>query len=122
MDRVEVPFGWVVFSDPKSVTEGQRRPVVKASMLLSAKFRATADGADPSEDDIDKMSAFNDAVIIALVKEWSFDAPVSHEGLLEIPGAAYDVLQRKVSPMVSDLMPSFEADPSEVSPTVPSAE
>ena len=120
MSKVDVPGGWVVFNDPKLVSERARRPVVKASMLLSSTFKSTADGVDPSERDIDQMDAFNDAVILALVKEWSFDAEISHEGLLDLPGAAYDALRQKVGPMVTDLMPSFTADPEPDSPTVPS--
>jgi len=119
MSQIDVPGGWVQLRDPKSVSERLRRPIVaKASQLAGAVNEITDNNV--SETNLTSMFEFNDLVAIALIEKWSFGDVVSLEGLLDLPGKAYDEIQKIVAPMVSDLMPSFEVTPDPESPTVPS--
>jgi hypothetical protein len=122
-----------VLRDPAAVSERARRPVNRlqtriAGSEIGRTIRAARDeGRDVSAEeelalashpDAVLVEDLNDALIVALVAEWSHPAPVTLEGILDIPGADYDALRRAVAPMVTDLVPDFtEPDPAPGSPT-----
>lgn len=122
MAKHEIVGGWVELREPKEVPERLRRPIViKAGTIgKAAQDIANADEVSVDESTLSAMFEFNDLLVIALTKAWSFDEPITLEGLGNLPGNAYDALQKIVAPMVADLMPSFEATPSADSPTDPS--
>lgn len=123
--------------DPKLVTERHRRPVTKLQRRLAAspvgQLLASKDKLSEEEfeeqarallgsDDYELLDQLNDALVVALVEVWPYNVPVTLDGLLDIPGEAYDALKVEASKHVSDLMPSFAVSPSEESPTPPSAD
>lgn len=122
MAKHEIVGGWVDLREPREVPERLRRPiVVKAGAIgKAAQNIANADEVSVDEDTLSAMFEFNDLLVIALAKAWSFEEPITLEGLGNLPGNTYDALQKIVAPMVTDLMPSFEATPDADSPTVPS--
>lgn len=123
--RQECGSGWVVLRDPKMISERMRRPIIaKATAMRVVANKVTAsDGEDSfSEEEFLSLYAFNDLVAVAVVSEWSWDTPVSVEGLLDLPAADYDAVLKITAPLVTELMPKFEPDPDENSPTEPSDE
>lgn len=123
MSRVDVAGGWVELRDPKTVSERLRRPVMaKASQLASVVSEVSKGEARIEGDSLTGMYEFNDLVAVALISEWSFEQPLTVDGMLDLPSATYDEIQKIVAPMFNQLMPSFEADPDPASPTVPSGE
>lgn len=122
MERVEVPGGWVNLRDPDTVTERQRRPFVRLMMAHGqdwANVETDEDGnpkVDPSA--LPVMQEMQEAAILALVAEWSFDAPVTPDGLLDIPPKAYDrLVWKEAQARMGSLMPDFGVNPEESSPT-----
>lgn len=106
--RVEVFSGWVQLRDPELVPERLRRPV----------FQKSADAAifANDEDEISNemmafFSDFNDLLAVAMISEWSFDFPVSVEGMLDLPSRTYDDVRKAVAPFIKKLIPDFGADP-----------
>lgn len=123
--RQEAGTGWVVLRDPKTISERMRRPIIAkaTAMRVVANKVTNADDDDTfSEDEFLSLYAFNDLVAVAVISEWSWDFPVSLDGLLDLPAGDYDAVLKITAPLVSDLMPSFEPDPDADSPTVPSDE
>ena len=88
--------------------------MAKASKIGTAAQAIAAGGDDAAaavdEDTISGMFEFNDLLAIALVKEWSFDVPVTLENLLDLPSGSYDAIQKVVAPLLEPLMPSFTPD------------
>jgi hypothetical protein len=122
MNRQSLQGGWVEYREPENVPERLRREVTKLS-TKGAKFSTLAetDPAEMNEDELesmtDFMSAFNDSVALALVSAWSFDAPVTKDGLLDLPASAYDEIVKHCTPLVSRLMPNFGVDTDPKAPT-----
>lgn len=111
MDKIDLPGGaWAQLRDPDTITERQRRPI-KAAMIAagsSGEFQAAlADG-------------IFDHLVLALLESWSFDAPVTAEGLLDLPGSAYDALTKACTPMLKQILPDFAPTPDPESPSAPS--
>ena len=123
MSRPNVTGGWVELRDPKLVPERLRRPIVTRASDIGSKAREIADaGVDQAASMVDAatltgMFEFNDLLVVALVKEWSFESAITVDGLLDLPGGVYDELQRIVTPLLSDVMPSFEPAQEPDSPT-----
>lgn len=74
-----------------------------------------------------EFRAVDQALILALVQEWSYPFPVSADGLGELPGHAYDALKAACEPKLTEIFPSFKyvkasEDGGEDSPTVPSGD
>ena len=123
--KIVVPNGWVKVRDPKMVPERLRRPIMaRASGMQSTVQELVNQGVPLTEEvvaaanvDVTQMYEFSDLLIVALISEWSFGEVINVETVLDLPVATYDKLQSLVSDMVIDLMPSFEPDPSEDSPT-----
>lgn len=119
MANIDVPNGWVELRDPKAVSERLRRPIMAKATQLSAAA-GEAEGGVVSSDSLTGMFEFNDLLAVALIKQWSFTEPITTDGLLDLPTVTYDAIQKIVAPLLSDLMPSFEATPEVDSPTEPS--
>lgn len=115
MKRVSLPGGWVDFREPEDVPEKLRRRVVtKAAGAKGFSDRIGAMNAETvsmTEDDMGFMLSFNDAVAVCLIMGWSWEYPVSEDGLQELPASAYDAIVRHSQTMVSRLMPNFSVDP-----------
>ena len=103
--KQDVFNGWVVLRDPQSVSEKHRRPVFEKS----AEGMGFTEEASPEA--VRFFNEFNDLLAVALVEEWSFDAPITVEGLLELPGRTYDDVRRLVTPFLGELIPDFGVDP-----------
>lgn len=126
--------GSATLRDPKLVTERHRRPVTRLNSRIAGsavgQLLASKDSMTDKEfeDEARKLLAtaewelldeLNDALIVALVESWSYDAAVTTDGLLDIPGESYDALKVETSKHVTALMPSFAVSPVEDSPTPP---
>lgn len=129
--------GSAILRDPKLVTERHRRPVTRLNSRIagSAVGQLLASKDSMTEPEFEEaarkilateewalLDDLNDALIVALVESWPYAAPVTSEGLLDIPGEAYDALKIEASKHVTALMPSFAVSPVEESPTPPSAD
>lgn len=124
LEEITLPSGaWVKLRDPEDTTEAQRKPVTRLQMRMAwnPKLMATIKGegssSDLSDTEIDWLFDYNDAIVVALVESWSFEQPVTVDGLRAIPGKKdYSELQRRASKHASALMPSFEVDPDPEAP------
>jgi len=134
--EITLPGGTAVLRDPEQVTERHRRPVTRINLQLAGspvgdllQVKATL-----SEEEFDQrirkligspaymlLDDLADAVIVAMVESWSFDAPVTLDGLLDLPGPAYDELKNVTGKSVTALLPNFGPNPDPDSPTPPSA-
>jgi hypothetical protein len=128
-----VPGGWVVLRDPSTVTERQRRPLTTLAASLSS-YQSMLDPDNPESqtqiasnpEAIAMFQQFNDLLALALLESWSFAGPdgqplpIAENSLLDLPGAAYDAIQKVVAPMLMSVMPNFDPSPDPASPTVPS--
>jgi hypothetical protein len=123
--RVELPDGWAELRDPRKVTVGQRRPAEDAQIDLidaarpdqieaikrgdeEALFRIGAPGSL-----IRAMRKLNELLVIALVESWSFEAPVSLDGLMDLPGPSYEELMTQAAPLARELMPDMTPEAAE---------
>jgi hypothetical protein len=125
MSKHIVNDGWVLLRDPRLVSERSRRPIIaKMTTMQAVAEKVTGEGTTVDEAEFNALYAFNDLVAIALIKEWSWDVPVTIDGLLDLPAADYDAILKITAPLVSELMPSFSPDGANdpESPTVPSVE
>lgn len=106
--RVEVFSGWITLRDPKLVPERLRRPVFMKS-VAAVQF-ATEEDEAPNENALQFFSEFNDLLAVAMISEWSFDTPITVDGLQDLPSRTYDDVRKTVSPYISDLIPDFGVD------------
>jgi hypothetical protein len=147
--RIDLPSGgWAELSDPAIVIELKRRPVQRAMSRISAEGWATLqaqgkvqafekrekDALEPtgeerelakamySEADVDALSTINDLAVAALVTEWSFDAPITVEAVLNRQGNDYDKLRAECAPAVAQMFLNTSPSKDESSPTKPSSE
>jgi len=104
--KTEVFGGWVVLREPDLVPERLRRPVFEKT---SAGANFTADG-NVSPEALAFFSEFNDLLVVAMVAEWSFENPISLDGVMDLPSKTYDDLRKLVAPFVSKLIPDFGVD------------
>lgn len=123
MKRENINGGWVDFREPEDVPERLRRKVTTMSaraIRIAGKFK-TADEApdeiEAGEEELSFLLDFNDAVAICLVMGWSWDAPVTIEGLMELPAHAYDHIVRHGQANMARLLPNFTVDPDPKAPT-----
>lgn len=123
-EKIDLPSGgWVAFRDPEQTTEAQREPV----MMLA--IRASGSGLWPAlqgevsmntvtDAELTSISDFSRALAIALIEEWSFEQPVTIDGLKSIPGLKdYRTIIEAAARHRDALMPNFEVDPDTESPT-----
>lgn len=110
MQRVTVTGGWVEYREPEDVPERLRRRV---TMLASqAPAQAANQESNLTESDMEFFMAFNDAVALCLVVAWSWDEPVSLDGLQNLPGRVYDEIVKYTQGLMDRLLPSFAVDPN----------
>lgn len=125
-ERVDLPSGnHVILRDPEQTTEAQRRPAKRASLRLAGISDALQNPgllATLSDDQADALFSFSEKVAVALIESWSFELPVSVEGLQQIPGEKdYRTLLDATKKHQATLMPEFgpsgdQADPTGDSP------
>lgn len=129
-DKIEFPGGWAKLRDPEDVTERARRPLVLvqegivASDVGQIVMEKKAAGEEISDEEMGRMMApligsstwedFHrrqyDLNICALIEEWSFEAPVSVEALLDIPGRAYKALRAECDPLLPKVLGNEDED------------
>jgi hypothetical protein len=105
--RVEVFSGWVQLRDPELVPERLRRPVFMKSIQAATLVESDD---DINENAMSFFSEFNDLLAVAMVSEWSFDSPITVDGLQDLPSKSYDDIREAVSPFISKLIPDFGVD------------
>lgn len=148
-EKISLPDGgWALLRDPRRVTERQRRPVTRlqakvmgsaVGALLAEKERREAAGeaAGPLDEwfteesrklmgsqDYMLLDDYNDALIEALVAEWSYDGTPSADAALDLPGEAYEALKAECAKHMNALTVNFSPDNAQVetSPTEPSVD
>lgn len=124
------------------VTERQRRPIKRiqaqlaarpafAAAVKEAQLIAKAAGTELSPeaelriaagmgDAFDLLEDLNDSLVSALVSGWSYDFPVSVEGVQDVPGRDLDALRKECAPYLAQLLPDFEVSAEPDSPIAPS--
>lgn len=113
-ERLELPGGgWAQLRDPEAVTERQRKPFVTA-LGRASKYEQMDDGG------LGAMIDVQDALVVALVDSWSYEAPVSADALLDLPHKAVTALRVACLAHQSELMPDFGPTPDPATPSVPS--
>jgi hypothetical protein len=137
-----MPNMYVDLRDPLEIPERLRRPVRKLQLLLAndgafsevvsdavAKGVASVDDFTPEQTArmvsqmggaADLLDELNDRMVLERVMGWSFDQPVTMDGLQELPGPVYDEL-RELCSTNADAGPDFSPTPDPASPTVPSS-
>jgi hypothetical protein len=121
-ERIELPDNaWAELRNPRTVPERLRRPVTQ--MMFSIANNQEIQNAENdvvNSELVGIYSELNDLVIVARVAAWSFDLPISVDGVLDLPGNAYEVLQEKTVENVLDMIPNFGQSNDPESPTKPS--
>jgi hypothetical protein len=128
--------------DPEDVPERLRRPHmdarehVSAALLTAGVTEADGEAAQAGEPGAAsklglamvssgatglKRSA-DDLLIAALTLSWSYELPVTADGLQDIPGRAYDALLSACEPLAAAMSPDFGPSPDPESPTSPSSD
>jgi hypothetical protein len=142
--RIELPGGWADLRPVSDVTERMRRPIKKLSAKLTSfpgfmaaigQAQASTDGgktelsqteqvaiAASMGEAFDVLEELQDALVVAVTRGWSWEAPVSADGVLDLPGPALDALRQAASPWQKALSPNFEPTPDPASPTGPSSD
>lgn len=102
-DRLELPSGgWAEFRHPETMTNGQRKPLQRA--LFKASQHAPTDGdgnPDLSKAEADEIIDITEAMVRALVSEWSFEAPAGE--MDDIPATDADALMVRASDLLSEM-------------------
>ena len=140
--RVDLPNGqYAILRDPSEVTERQRRPISRASRGIRPEIvergqvaMTMPDGPDGkptpekqaalfqlqydmTNEEADAFTEANDYAAVALVESWSFDNPVTLDGLLDLPGHALDALREKIGPLVEQLRLDTSPSPNRAAPS-----
>lgn len=129
--KIDLPGDmWATLRRPEEVPERLRRPIgaITGRALNAPGLTAAVQAKDEAGAatalgavGIQLMYDLNDALIVALVKDWSYETPVSVETLGDLPGEVYDALQDATAPFLDRLLPNFGVSPDPASPTVPSS-
>jgi hypothetical protein len=120
-DKVEVAFGWVVLRDPRMVKDRERKRILSAALGLSEDDMQDMLKRSKSQS-FSEQHDFENVFAATMIDEWSFDEPVTSEGLSELPWVTRKDITEVVSPLFRGLFPEFDPDPSPDSPTEPSGE
>lgn len=127
--HLDLPDGSVELREPEQVTEAGSRGIERAALLLPPDRRAAfADAAADTKksekiaasftvEDHDAMKAITDATILAFVESWTFDAPVTTEGLGELPRRDYTDLEAAIGKLADQLRPDFTPSEDPGTPT-----
>jgi hypothetical protein len=100
-----------------SGTAGKALMDVDQDLSDEAKAAQVAQSLNP--DTLDLYSNLNDLLIVARVSEWSYDLPITLDGVLDLPSNAYEVLQEVTAQGILEMMPNFTASADKDSPTQP---
>lgn len=141
--RIELPGGCADLRPVSDITERMRRPIKRLSAKLTSypafmdavQGAQQATGGGKSElteseklaiaasmgEAFDVLEELQDALVVAVTRGWSWDAPVTPDGVLDLPGPALDALRQAVAPYQRALNPNFEPTPDPASPTGPSS-
>jgi hypothetical protein len=95
-----------------STTDGGKKELTQTEQLAIAASMGEA---------FDVLEELQDALVVAVTRGWSWQAPVSADSVLDLPGPALDALRQAVSPWQQALNPNFEPNPAPESPTEPSS-
>lgn len=142
--RVPLPGGWADLRPVSDITERMRRPIKRLSARLTSfpSFMEAVQSAQTSTDGgtkelsesqklaiaasmgdaFDVLEELQDALVVAVTRGWSWEAPVTSDGVLDLPGPALDALRQAAAPYQSALNPNFEPTPDPASPTGPSSD
>lgn len=127
-DKVEFPGGWAKLRDPEDVPERLRRPLVLVQERIVASdigdmvLARKEAGEEISNEEAEKLMrpyigsaswddfqrTQYDLLIVALVEEWSFEAPINPESLCDIPGRAYKKLRAACEPLMGKVLGNDE--------------
>lgn len=148
--RVDLPRGaYAILRDPELVPDRLRRPIARLrrramaaalgagltpEMARDLAETGNGDGAEAAAADkrvavvlrmVEADAAglddeLADAMVAALVTDWSYAEPITADSVADLPGAALDVLARECVRLLPRLFPSFEPTVDESSPTGPS--
>ena len=103
--------GWIQLRNPDDVSERLRRPLL-AKTAQGAEILQGMDDEEAVDNEILSFwNEYNDLLAIAMIQTWSFDMPISLDGLLDLPAKSYDDVQKIVAPFITELMPDFGATP-----------
>jgi hypothetical protein len=102
-----LPNGWAVLGDAKALRNKDRNAILDAIDHADTPFR--------------RGVALSEALILRLVSEWSFDLPITTEGIGDMEIADYDALVDKLAEARKVLFPNFDPTPEADSPTEPSS-
>lgn len=141
--RIQLPGGWADLRPVSDVTERMRRPIKKLSAKLTSfpsfmsaigQAQASTGGGETElsqteqlaiaasmGEAFDVLEELQDALVVAVTRGWSWEHPVSADGVLDLPGPALDALRQAVAPWQKALNPNFEPTPADGSPTEPSS-
>jgi hypothetical protein len=143
MDRlITLPGGQsATLRRPEDVSERLRRPISRAMRgvrpgiqergQVIARMDDGPDGRptaeklaaqaalqyDMTNEEADAYQDAGDYAAVALIEHWTFDLPISVDGLLDLPARTLDALRVAIAPHVSALFVDASPDPN---PTAPS--
>ncbi|MFG2722715.1 hypothetical protein ACGFW5_31115 [Streptomyces sp. NPDC048416] len=140
-NRIPLPGGWADLRPVCDITERMRRPIKRLSARLTSypafleaiqEAQAKGEGANLTAEDqlkvaatmgdaFDVLEELQDQLVIAAVRGWSWDFPVTADAVLDLPTPALDELRAAVAPYQNALNPNFEPSPDPASPTEPSS-
>ncbi|MEW2518128.1 hypothetical protein [Actinacidiphila alni] len=141
-NRIPLPGGWADLRPISDITERMRRPIKRLSAKLtsfpsfmnavSEGQKATEGGAEMTMAEqvaiassmgeaFDVLEELQDGLVVAAVRGWSWDFPVSADAVLDLPTPALDALRKAVAPYQRALNPNFQPTPDPASPTGPSS-
>lgn len=134
MSRLDLPDGqWAELVNPRKVSERKRRPYIAAMTDLSSSTADIAQipnpqfGGEPGQPvtipDPARFSGahmqladrVSDALILALVAEWSF-GDVSQDILEGLPADCFDPIFRACRDLAPELAPDYGPDPDPKAP------
>jgi hypothetical protein len=116
---------WALLRDPGDVSERLRRPFVNLQRRLigsgvgkvlmdlapdgdveKVDDRKTMEALRPviADPDFEIIEDLNDLLVVALVAEWSFEAPVTLDAVLDLPNAVRTALVAACEPLVGPLV------------------
>lgn len=118
-EKKEVTFGWIVLRDPRTVKDRERKAILAAAVNLGDEDLEAMVRRSRGEK-IAQAHDFENVFVSTMIQEWSFEEPITPDGLAELSWVTRNDITELVAPLWQGLFPSFEPDPDDDSPTVPS--